>query len=216
MNWNDWEAVWKRQEPPIGAAADIGDLRRTFEAKRRKLSRTLLARDASEAAAGVLVSAFLAWSWWKMGREGWPIGIAIALTLGVSAFFCYERVRAHRGRLGPDAPVIAKLDDEISELRHQRRLLHGVATWYLAPIGASWLIVVVTAGRAAARHAPPGFFAGLMGNPVTAGFIILYFLVVTPLCFWGAWFLNRRAVLRGIDPRIEELEKLRRDMEPSR
>jgi len=22
MNWNDYEAVWKRQEPPLGPAAD--------------------------------------------------------------------------------------------------------------------------------------------------------------------------------------------------
>lgn len=215
MNWDDWEFVWKRQAPPLSAAADIDMLRQTFETKRRKMARALVARDTAEAATGVLLSAFLAYVWWRLGSDGWPLGLAIALTLGVSAFFMSERIRVHRGRLGPDASMLLKLDSEIAELRRQRRLLFGIATWYLAPIGASWAIVVVTVGRVAGKNAPPGYGADLMRNPATAAFILIYFVVIAPLCFWGTWVVNRRAASRRIDPRIAELEKLRRELAPS-
>ncbi len=214
MNWNEWEAVWRRQAPPVGASADIADLRQSFEPKRRKLACALVARDLSEAAAGVLCSAVFAYTWWKLGREAWPLGLAIALILGVSAFFCSERVRAHRNRVGPDAPMMEKLEAEISELRHQGRLLSNISTWYLAPIFASWAIAVLTLMRHAARHSPPGMLMELMRNPVTAAYIVGYFAVFVPLTFWGVWWLNRRAVSRRIGPRIEELEKLRRGLAP--
>ena len=41
MNWNDYEAVWKRQELPVGADADLATLRETFETKRRKMGHTI-------------------------------------------------------------------------------------------------------------------------------------------------------------------------------
>jgi len=214
MNWSDWEFVWKRQQPPIGAAADVAQLAATFEAKRQRMARALLVRDISESAAGVLVCALLALFWRRMGPDGWPMGIAIALTLGVTVFFCLERIRVHRGRLGPEAPVAVRIAHQLAELRRQRRLLYNIIPWYLAPLGASWALVVFAALRVGASHAPPGYFMDLMRNPATAAFIIGYFVIVVPLCFWGAWFMNRRAVLRHIDLRIEELEKLLRELAP--
>lgn len=212
MNWNDWEFVWKRQPLPIGESADVAQLRETFETKRKRFSRALLVRDLSESSAGVLVCLVLGWTWWKVGREAWPIGIAILLTLGVSAFFVRERLRARRAALGPDATLLMKLDDEISQLGRQHRLLSNIASWYLAPLGASWLIVMVTIGLHAHRHAPPGLLHELLTTPSTASFILGYVFVVAPLCFWFAWHINRRAVLKGIEPRLAELRKLRRDL----
>jgi hypothetical protein len=214
MNWNEWEFIWKRQAPPVGAAADVAELAATFEARRQKMERALLVRDVSEASAGVLVCVFLAYFWRRMGPDGWPMGLAIALTLGVTTFFCLERIRAHRRRLGPEAPIIARIARQLAELRRQRRLLYNITLWYLAPLGASWALVVIAALRVGARHAPPGYFLDLMKSPATAAFIIGYFVIIVPLCFWGAWFMNRRAVIKQIDPRIEELEKLQRELTP--
>jgi hypothetical protein len=214
MNWNDCEVIWKRQEPPVGADADVAVLARTFEAKRRKLARGLFVRDISEGATGMFLSAFMAFVWWKLGRDAWPMAIAIGLALALSVFFFSERVRAHRLVLGPAATMISKLEAEITELRHQHRLLFNVGTWYLAPVGAIWATMVVTIIRHARIHDRPGAptFADLMGNPSTAGFIILYFGIIVPLTFWGTWFINRRAARKRIEPRIEELEKLRREL----
>ncbi len=212
MNFNDYESVWKRQDLPVGAGANLSALKETFETKRRKSAATLLARDLLEGLAGVLVSGVFAYVWWHIGREGWPMVFAIALVLGVSGFFARERLRVHRTRLGAEAPLLAKVEADIAELRHQRRLLLNVWSWYLLPLAAAIAIVCFTLARILMIQAPPGFFTALREHPAALLWIVLYFVVVVPLCFWGVWAMNRRAVRKQLDPRIAELEKLHADL----
>lgn len=201
MNWDEWEMIWKRQELPRGAEADLATLRETFEAKRRKSANALLVRDVLEASAGVVGCVALALLWGKLGRAGWPIAGAMLLILGVTGFFVRERIRAFRVRLGADAPLVAKLEGEIAELRHQRRLLLGIWKWYLAPIGAAIVIVCLTIARS--RPAWDVSRSGLFLGAYFA-FCLLLFIAI--------WALNRRAVRRRIEPRLAELEKLRSDL----
>jgi hypothetical protein len=201
MNWNEWDMIWKRQELPRGADADLATVRETFDAKSRKLAKGLLARDSLEAAAGIFVAGVLAVIWWKQGRAGWPIGVSIALVLGVSGIFVRERIRAHRIRVGPEAPFLARLEGDIAELRHQRRRLLGLGKWSLAPLGAAIVIGALTI----ARNRPAW---DISRDPIFLGgyFAFCAFL------FWGLWLANRRSVRRQFDPRIAELEKLRCDL----
>ena len=215
MNWNDYEAIWKRQELPVGSTADLTTLRETFETKRRKMAATLFARDLLETGVGLLVAGVFAFTWWKMGTTGWPMAFAIALILGVAGFFVRERFRARRLRLGVDAPLLAKVEADIAELRHQRRLLLSLWSWYLTPLAAAIVIVSATLARVTISKAPPGILAALWEHPAALAWIILYFAIVVPLCFWGTWTVNRRAVRKGIEPRLEELEKLHHDLTSS-
>jgi hypothetical protein len=212
MNWNDYEAIWKRQELPVGSNADLATLKGTFETKRRKLAATLFARDLLEVSSGLFVSGVFAYTWWHIGKEGWPMAFAIALIFGVSGFFVRERFRARRLRLGVDAPLLTKVEADIAELRHQRHLLLNVWSWYLAPLAAALVIVSATLARIAIIKAPPGILATLWAHPAALAWIILYFAIVVPLCFWGTWAVNRRAVRKQIEPRLEELEQLHREL----
>jgi hypothetical protein len=209
MNWNDYEAIWKRQELPVGALADIASLKSSFETKRRKFAATLLVRDLLEAAAGLLFAGTMAKVWWHMGAQGWPLSGAILLILGISGFFLRERFRARAIRLGPDATLLAKVDADIHELRHQRRLLLNLWRWYLGPCLAAMAIFIF----AVARAIPASFWSALRTHPSAIAWIVLYLAVVVPLCFWGAWALNRRVVRKGLEPRIAELVKLRTELE---
>lgn len=205
MNWNDYEAAWKRQPAPLGLAADLQVLRDSYETKRRKLAATLLIRDWAESVAGLLVAAFIAFLWWHMGDKGWPLVFALGLILGLTVFFLRERLRARHGRLGPEATVLAKVEADLAELRHQHRLLSNIGRWYLAPCAAAILIVTATA----LRMIPPGLMPRLWEHPQVLLWFMLYFVVILPLCFWGIWAANRRVVRKNIEPRIAELEKLR-------
>ena len=198
MNWSNLKTIWSGQNLPAGPDADLAALECGFEKKRRKLARGLLRRDVVEAAAGLFVSGVFAYTGWQMGKAGWPIGLAVMLMLGLTGFFVWERVRAHRQRLGADAPLLAKLEADLAELRHQRRLLLSVGTWYLAPCITAAAVVACTA----MVHAPIALSAKLL-----AGVIMLLLLALT--C-WGVWALNRQAVRKQLEPRLEELEKLRR------
>jgi hypothetical protein len=200
MNWSDLKTAWSIQNLPSEPGADLATLQRNFETKRRKLARGLFRRDAVEAVAGMLVAGVFAYTGWQMGRAGWPIALAVVLMLGLTGFFIQQRIRAHRQRLGSDAPLLAKLEAEIAELRHQRRLLLHVGRWYLAPCIVAAAIVACTA----LVHAPIPLAPKLL-----AGTIMLLLLA---LMYWSVWALNRCAVRKQIAPRLEELEKLHQSL----
>jgi hypothetical protein len=205
MNWNDYEAIWKRQELPVGANADLAMLKQTFEQKRRKLAAILFARDIVEASAGVVGSIAFALIWLHQGKAGWPIALAIACILWVTGFFVRERFRAHRSRPGSEAQMLAKLEAEIAELRHQRRLLLSLWKWYLSPCLAAILIVLAVI----LINAPAGALAGHL--LILGGFFGAY-LVLLGFLFWLIWFVNCRAVRKQIEPRLAELEKLHQSL----
>lgn len=201
MNLHDFEAIWKRQELPRGSAAELEALHATFATKNRKLAATLLVRDLAEASAGLLVAVVMGFVGWKLGPTAWPVAVGIALVLGVTGFFLSERVRAHRRKLGAEAPMLAKLDAEIVELGHQRRLLLGLWKWYVAPLAAAIVIMSLTI-----RAHLPAWSTGR--DPLLMGG---YFLLVAAMMA-AVWWMNRQTVRRRIEPRLVELEKLRSDL----
>jgi hypothetical protein len=197
MNWNDYEAIWKRQPLPVGETADLAELRATFETKRRKMAATLLVRDLIE----LLACAFVLWMqiryWKKIGPTGWPMSIAILMVLFVAVVFIRERLRARRSRLGADASLRAKVEADLAELRHQRHLLLRVWVWYLAPCVVA-ILIRKSVSLSHARERDPSSF-------------VIFVILTAALCWW-VWALNRRAVRKRIEPRIAELEKLHRDL----
>jgi hypothetical protein len=197
MNSNNWEDTWRKQEAPHEPVRDIEKLTAKFETQRRRQARALFRRDVIEASAGVFVAILFGHKGWQMGGKGWPIAITVAIALVLAGFFVRERFRARKQRLGPDAPILEKLQADIAELRHQKRLLLNIAYWYLAPIFLSMAIFGVTL----AKYAP----TPKSRDPV---FLTVYWTFVA-LLNWGIWAINRRAVRKKINPRIEELEKLR-------
>lgn len=202
MNWNDLGLVWRRQNLPLAAGADLASLTRAFETSSRKLARKLFWRDLREVAAGLLLIWFCARTLWHGGKAYWPFALALLLMLGLMAFFLRERIRARRMRPEPNTPVLAKLEGDIVELRHQRRLLINVATWYLAPCGVSWAI-----GLATLVINDPDYRLG-RHHPIR----LVCYIIGGLLLGWGIWALNRRAARKKIEPRIVELEKLRNDL----
>jgi hypothetical protein len=201
MNWRDFEPVWKRQPPPLGAAADPADLRASFAAKHRQQAATLLVRDLAETGAGLLVCVLLGFIWRKLGAAGWPIGLAMALLLGVTAVYIYQRLLARKFRVNAATSMLAKVEADLAMLRRQRRLLAMIWWWYLGPILATVLIVHFTFVRQAPVWNP-------LRDPVfSAGFVGFYVL-----CIGFVWFINRQAGRKQLEPRIAELEKLRGEL----
>ena len=96
--------------------------------------------------------------------------------------------------------MIAKIEADLAELRHQRRLLLNVGKWYLTPCIAAAAVVACTA----LVHAPHSLSAKLL-----AGAIMLFLLTLT--C-WGVWALNRWAVRKCLEPRLEELDRLHQSL----
>jgi hypothetical protein len=202
MSANEWEVIWKRQELPVGKSVDVTTLLASFETKRRKQARTLWIRDIGEASASFLVAIAFSAIALKTHKAAWLIWLAVALVLGVGAIFIRERIRIRRTKLAADASLIAKLEADISELRHQRRLLSQIGLWYFAPLACAMLLV---GGAMMFNASSTGMM--ILREPFVLGCLIGYAVLCTGL-FGFAWRANRRAVEKQIEPRLEELGKL--------
>src|SRR4051812_28012313 len=126
MSWDDWEYLWKRPQLPVAKNADLASLIESYEPKRRKTEKLLVARDVTEATAGVIVMLAVGFMIWKAKAFIWIFVVALVLVAGVTVFFARERFRARGRRLGADAAMLEKLAADIAELRHQRRLVWNV------------------------------------------------------------------------------------------
>lgn len=200
MNWNDLKQAWERQQIPEAAAPVDAMLEQEFATRQRKLSRSLFWRDVREAAAGVFVAAVFARAGWQMGRHGWPMAFAVLLMLVLSGFFVWERVRVRQSRPEASAPLLTRLDAEIGEVRRQCRLLRSVAVWYVAPCVAAGTIF----GVVVSVYSPLPV--------IVRAATLVAMIAICVLCGWGVVWLNRRAVRRGLEPRLRQLEELRNQL----
>lgn len=200
MNWDDLRNTWSRQSLPAWHAPDLAALEREFTAKQRKQSRGAFWRDVNEMAAGVLMAFVYGVVAWFMGPAGWPLVFSILAVLGLSGFFLRERLRVRREQPAVDAPLLVRIDAEIAEQRHQHRLLSTVAFWYLGPCLFAGLVFAGTV----LAHGPKQLAARVGGAAA--------FLVIFALTSWGVVWVNRVAVRKVIQPRIQELEQWRKNL----
>jgi hypothetical protein len=217
MNWNEWEMIWRRQRTLVGAGADLVLLKQTFEEQRRKLRRSVLLRNVSEGVTGLGLFALMAFIGAHAGVGGWRMWTGLALLLGVSLVFVFDFVRAHRSRLPGDATILAKIDAEIAELRHQRRLLARIGLWYFLPLAASFVLIASAWAARIGREVPPGVFHALLHallHALNTPTIIIW--LVSTLAITGAatvWVcrVQVRSIRTRVTLRLEELKKLREE-----
>lgn len=214
MNWNEWEMIWRRQQAPIGAGADLALLKQTFEEQRKKLRRSVLLRNVSEGVTGLALFTLLAFIGARAGVGGWRMWTGLTLLLGVSLVFAFDSVRARRSRVPGDATILAKIDAEIAELRHQRRLLARIGLWYFLPLTASFLLIVSAWVARIGREIPPGMLHDAVHDAVNTPRIIIW-LILTPAITGGAivwiWLVQVKSIRTRVNARLEELKKLRED-----
>ena len=195
MNWNELQQLWQTQQPvappPAWNPAE-------FERQRARLARTLARRDWLEAGVGIAVAIFFAATLVPLGPAAWPGWISVALILGVSAIFIRERRRARRSAPPPEAPLLIKLEADIAELRHQCRLLHTVALWYVLPLMLAMVFLFWGVTAALPAPLPPlwSWRVGLFG---------LGMLGFSAVIVW----INREAARTTLEPKLRELNSIR-------
>jgi hypothetical protein len=210
MNWNELEVIWRRQEIP-STTTDVEEITRTFEQRHRRLRTNLLIRNAAEGGTGLIMTPVLVYLWMRSGKAGWPLGITTAILFAVTCVFVLDQLRIWRQRLGPGVPLLAKVEAELFELRHQRRLIQTWAWWYLLPGVVAIVIAWITISRLNYGKAPPGLLTEILTTPITMAWIAILAAVVG-FALWRVWRSNCDAIQKQIDPRIVELEMLRDSM----
>ena len=111
--------------------------------------------------------------------------------------------------------MLARLEANIAELRHQRALISNFGKWYVTPYLLAIALIGYGLGLGLSRHAGPeallGLLTTLLTTPATLCWIIVLITVPTIALVW--WWLDIQKTIRlRIEPRIVELEKLRHDL----
>jgi hypothetical protein len=195
MKWNELANLWQTQ-PATGSWDEA-----VFETQRRRLASRLARRDWLEAGTGLFVAVMFSLPPLLAGAAAWPAWIAVALVLGVTAVFIRERRRARHSTPAPEAPLLTRLEAEICELEHQRRLLRNVAWWYLLPLMVAVALLVWSVHLAV----PGQLTTAMVWRLVWFGALMVGVGAVT---LW----LSRQAVRRTIEPRLQELQAAHREL----
>lgn len=204
MNFDDYETLWRAQPAPAPA---VSTAERAFVFDRvrqeaRRFDRTIFWRDTREILVAFALSIHLGLDAWRnTGTESiaWGHWIAVALILGVAINLLIDRLRIPRPPAAEDS-LLGQIDTALAGVQHQARVLRRVPTHYALPLA----LATMSAGldsrlqrEGAAAFWSPGGFVILAVSLLVGGFVI---------------WLNRLALRRVLQPKIDELDKLRREL----
>lgn len=193
MTLDEYREAWQEQADEDRNAPAEEELLARVKRRAEAFDRKIFWRDVREIGAALLVTALF--GWWSL-RAGEPLVRIGALVVVAGAALVVWRLRAAR-RDGTDEraalPVAERIRAEMRKLNAQIELLESVLWWYVSPFVVGLALMI------------------LGGD----GSIASSLLQVTLVLLAGAavWWLNRRAVRRGLRPRRRELADLLRKVE---
>lgn len=193
MTLDEYRETWQRQGTVAGERADEEELLARVKRRAEAFDRKIFWRDVREIGAAVLVAGLF--GWWAVDADAVLVR-AGALVVVAGAVLVVWRIRRARSDGSAEVaarPVADRLRAEIRRVDAQIELLETVLWWYVAPPAAG-LALMIVGGDA-------------------AGWSTLLQLAVVGVLGAGVWWLNRRAVRRGLRPRRRELVELLREVE---
>ncbi len=173
----------------------------------RTLNRRVVVRDVTEAGLALGMACLFLWVA-TVSPVAWPWVGAGLLVLGVGAIFVRERMRG-AARTFTVHDVRAGLEFAIAEVEHQMQLLRSATTWYLAPMAAVVILVLVGTVLGVRTEVGPEVWA--------RGRTSLYLAIgaIVPLIaamFGVVWWLNQRTVTRQLVPHRNHLVQALQDL----
>ena len=208
MNFDDYEALWRAQPAPAAplpsASSECAAIIDRVRDEARRFDRTIFWRDTREIVVSFAIAVHLSFSAWRATDAthiAWGELFAVALILGVAIILLIDRRNSPR-QPGVEAPILDQINGAIAGVDHQIRILTRVRWNYALPI--SLAIIASAADSIIRQHGRSGLLSPSGVAIVGFSFLIGWFVV----------WLNRLAIRRVLQPKIEELEKLRNELMP--
>jgi FtsH-binding integral membrane protein len=199
MKLDDLKDAWKKEMTMKKNMTDFDRIRRDVDEfdRRAKVSWTL---DLL-ACAGIITVVILAWLVWLPTEE-----LNLLFHLGMLAmviacvFVGGKIIRARWVSTTDDWTLSAKIDIQIEKREKEAKLLNTVAYWYLSPL----LIAVILSSY--------GGYAQRTGSYIPNVDLWIYWAVCLVL-YIGIYFFNRHQVKTKVQPILDQLCALRRELE---
>jgi hypothetical protein len=157
-------------------------------------------RDAIECLVAAGVATWLLWKGWT-ATVAWPWLTAACLALGVSAVFLREIVRRRRIAVHQAPGLRQRLEGALREADHQIAQLRAVVWWYLLPLAAVAVLILVGTSLDAQTTMAPEVWAR-----VRRGVVAVMTPVLT-ITFGAIWWLNASAIRTRLVPHREVLAR---------
>ena len=198
MNWNDVNKLWREQPADTGVVPEWNRIAREMADTCRQRSRQRFFRNVREALVGVGLSVALV-SWSNALMKTWT-GVGAALLVLIPALVYFgEAIHARRSIPPEDLPLRQRLEQEMRELRRERRLLRTIGVWCLLPLAAAWALLWTKLIR---QIAPD-----LAGQTLAIGWLVLFQCLFVALLVLTQWRIGGVGA-RRIEYEIENLERI--------
>ena len=194
---DEFQQAWQAHSAQTRVVIDADLLREEVHRDQREFQTMIFFRDFRE----IGIEFLLIPTWLVMGYLldlPWTWYLGIPTFLWTAGFMLVHRRRHRQEPHRPEDPLLVCVQRSLTEVEDQIWLLRNVFWWYLLPPG-----LAVTA-----------FFAQVSWHARGLGglFSLLFFLLLEGLVlavYGWVYHLNQRAVRQQLEPRQQELQKLR-------
>lgn len=193
MTLEEYREVWQRQEAAGPERKDEEELLARVKRRAEAFERKIFWRDLREIGAAVLVAGLF--GWWAVSADTLLVRAGALVVVAGAGLIAWRIRRARRDGSAETAarPVADRIRAEIRKVDAQIELLETVLWWYVAPPALGLALMIVGGG--------------------SSGWSTLLQLVGVGVAGSAVWWLNHRAVRRGLRPRREELAEQLRQVE---
>lgn len=209
MSFDELQLAWQHGRASTPSVKTDPKILAQVRRDSRRFSRRIFWRDVREIVASLFVALVfgkIAWSAQAEGSPAWLAWIAMALPLGVAAFFVIDRWVMHRREDPRGESLLAEIERAKRAVDHQISLLQSLFWWYLLPIILSGIFLVLQVVLYAPMNVPPALAIGLKITMAAIGLLPLIFL-----CGWVSK-LNKKAIRENLQPQSDELAARRREL----
>lgn len=200
MDPDKYQQAWRTQDSETRVTIDAELLRQEVRKGEQGFRSTIFWRDFREVGVALVMIPM----WVYIGVVGalpwtWYLGVPAAIWL--IGFLLIDRRRHPQTPSEPGEPLLRCVERSLEQVEHQIWLLRNVFWWYLLPF-----FLPITA-----------FFAHVSWDARDAGWIeaIAFFLLLTFFVaglYWWTYWINQQAVRKQLEPRRQELLRLRNSL----
>ncbi|MDZ7693476.1 MAG: hypothetical protein U5K69_20555 [Balneolaceae bacterium] len=188
MELDELKTIWNEQEDQETEYAE-SELIDIVSAKMDKLEQSTRKRDRLEIIASVVLIAIFGYLLVTSPSIWTKLGSVIIMASAVYIIYKLKsaQLRQLRNPASVDIPMDEHLQRELKRIKQQRKLLKGVAWWYIAPLTVGLLFITF------------GGDSGLWFKIGYMVFVLVFGVVV--------WWLNQRVVNQKFEPLISEIKE---------
>lgn len=199
MQLDDLKNTWEKEMTVEEDLIDFEGIRRQVDEFDRRAKATWFIELF--ACAGIIVVLSAVWLVWLPTKELHPLfHVGMFAMIASAAFVAWKIIWGRRISITDDWTLSAKLNIQIEKREKEAKLLKSIAHWYLSPL---FLAIILSSY---------GGYVQRTGSYIPNSVTWIYWAVCLGL-YIGIYFLNQYSVRTKIQPVLNRLYALRRELE---